>query len=116
VKNKKFSLEGIVLEDSRLDHLLEEVLDDDDTRIYNFMINTSNQANLSRSNNISPVQLNAVFVLVNPCYIEQFNIGDLDLNLKVDKEGTVTINDKSYDMLEIEPGVKIFGVSKLKEC
>jgi len=53
---------------------------------------------------------------VNPYYIERFNIGDLDLNLKVDKEGTVTINDKSYDMLEIEPGVKIFGVSKLKEC
>lgn len=114
--NNKILSEGIVLGDKNFTQFMEEVLDDENTKVYNFMINTSNQANLSRSNNISPVQLNAVFVLVNPYYIEQFNIEDLDLNLKVDKERTITINDKNYEMLEIEPGVKIFGVSKLKEC
>ncbi len=114
--NNKILSEGIVLGDRNFTQFMEEVLDDENTKVYNFMINTSNQANLSRSNNISPVQLNAVFVLVNPYYIEQFNIEDLDLNLKVDKERTITINDKNYEMLEIEPGVKIFGVSKLKEC
>lgn len=114
--NNKILSEGIVLGDRNFTQFMEEVLDDENTKVYNFMINTSNQANLSRSNNISPVQLNAVFVLVNPYYIKQFNIEDLDLNLKVDKERTITINDKNYEMLEIEPGVKIFGVSKLKEC
>lgn len=114
--NNKILSEGIVLGDRNFTQFMEKVLDDENTKVYNFMINTSNQANLSRSNNISPVQLNAVFVLVNPYYIEQFNIEDLDLNLKVDKERTITINDKNYEMLEIEPGVKIFGVSKLKEC
>lgn len=114
--NNKILSEGIVLGDRNFTQFMEKVLDDENTKVYNFMINTSNQANLSRSNNISPVQLNAVFVLVNPYYIEQFNIEDLDLNLKVDKERTITINDKNYEMLESEPGVKIFGVSKLKEC
>ncbi|NLY77407.1 MAG: hypothetical protein GX080_04875 [Tissierellia bacterium] len=104
------------MEDKNQNQFVEEVLDSDDTRIYNFMINASNQANLSRSNNLSPIQLNAVFVLVNPYYMEQFNIEDLDLNLKVDEEGVIRINNKNYEMLEIEPGIKIFGVSKLKEC
>lgn len=104
------------MEDKNQNQFVEEVLDSDDTRIYNFMINASNQANLSRSNNLSPIQLNAVFALVNPYYMEQFNIEDLDLNLKVDEEGVIRINNKNYEMLEIEPGIKIFGVSKLKEC
>lgn len=104
------------MEDKNQNQFVEEVLDSDDTRIYNFMINASNQANLSRSNNLSPIQLIAVFVLVNPYYMEQFNIEDLDLNLKVDEEGVIRINNKNYEMLEIEPGIKIFGVSKLKEC
>lgn len=80
--NNKILSEGIVLGDRNFTQFMEEVLDDENTKVYNFMINTSNQANLSRSNNISPVQLNAVFVLVNPYYIEQFNIEDLDLKFK----------------------------------
>ncbi len=109
-------MEGIVLEDFNPDKFMEEVLDEDDSRTYNFMINTSNQANLSRINNVSPVQLNAVFILIHPYYIEKFNIKGMELDLKVNEEGVITINNKNYEMLEVEPGIKIFGVSKLKEC
>lgn len=109
-------MEGIVLEDFNTREFLEEVLDPEDNRIYNFMINTSNQANLSRSNSISPVQLNAVFILIHPYFIEKFNIEGLELDLNVSEEGIVTINDKNYETIEVKPGIKIFGVSKLKEC
>ena len=99
------------------DEFFDEVLDDKNTKLYNFMINASNQANLANDKNISPTQLNAVFVLINPYYLEEFNIEGLDLRFTVSEEGVVTINNKDYEMFELGPGIKIFGISKQEgEC
>jgi len=103
--------------DSRPEEFLEEITNYENSKIFNFLINASNQANLSRNNNISPIQLNSIFVVISPYYIEKLNIEGMDINIDINEEGIITINNKSYEMVEIEPGVKIFGISKVsKEC
>ncbi|GFN36606.1 hypothetical protein [Tepidimicrobium xylanilyticum] len=89
-----------------------ETVDDSDNKIYNFMINASNQANLTSNNNISPTQLSSIFIVISPYYIEKLNIEGLDLDIKVSENNTVTINNIDYEMVEINPGVKIFGLCK----
>jgi len=107
----------VIVVDSRPEEFLEEVLDYSNSKIYNFMINASNQANLSRNNKISPVQMNSIFVVISPYYIEKLNVEGMDINIDIDEEGTITINNKKYEMVEIEPGVRVFGISKAsKEC
>lgn len=104
------------MDDTRIqEEFFNDVLDSDNTKIYNFMINASNQANLSNNRNISPTQLNAVFILISPYYIEKFNIEGLDLDFRMNEEGIITINNKDYEMLELKPGIKIFGISRQKE-
>ncbi|NLW23533.1 MAG: hypothetical protein GXY88_09850 [Tissierellia bacterium] len=80
--------------------------------IYNFMINASNQANLTSNNNISPVQLNSIFIVIDPYYIEKLNIEGLDLEIKMGEDNRITINNRNYEMVELEPGIKIFGICK----
>lgn len=104
------------MEDTKkAEEFLEDVLDNDDNKVYNFMINASNQANLTNNNNISPIQVNSIFVVISPYYIEKFDIEGLDLDFKMNEEGIITINDKNFEMVEVKPGVKIFGISKLRE-
>lgn len=76
------------------------------------MINASNQANLTRNNNISPVQLNSIFIVIDPYYIEKLNIEGLDLEIKMGEDNRITINNRNYEMVELEPGIKIFGICK----
>lgn len=76
------------------------------------MINSSNQANLTRNNNISPVQLNSIFIVIDPYYIEKLNIEGLDLEIKMGEDNRITINNRNYEMVELEPGIKIFGICK----
>ncbi|MCR2042854.1 hypothetical protein [Anaerosalibacter massiliensis] len=99
-------------EKNKIEEGLDDILSDENSRLYNFMINASNQANLTNNNNISPIQLNSIFVILNPYYIDKFNIEGLDLDLKIDEKGILTINNKRFELIEIEPGVKIFGISK----
>lgn len=96
-------------------NFLEEVLDNEDSTIFNFMINASNQANLTRNNNTYPMQLNSIFVIIEPYYVEKLNIEGLDLDIKMDAEGTVTINDRSYEMMPVAPGIKVFGIYKQRK-
>ncbi len=96
---------------NRPEDFLSEVLDYDGS-IYNFMINASNQANLTRNNNISPVQLNSIFIVIDPYYIEKLNIEGLDLEIKMGEDNRITINNRNYEMVELEPGIKIFGICK----
>ena len=96
----------------RPEEFLSEVLDYNESKIYNFMINASNQANLAGNNNISPMQLSSIFVVINPYYIEKLNIEELDLDIKMNEDNIVTINNKNYEMIEIEQGIKIFGICK----
>lgn len=91
---------------------LAEILDYNDSKIYNFMINASNQANLTGNNNISPTQLSSIFVIINPYYIEKLNIEGLNLDIKMNENNIVSINKKNYEMIEIEPGIKVFGICK----
>lgn len=101
-----------MVDPNRPEEFLGEILDYGNSKIYNFMINASNQANLSRNKNISPMQLNSIFVVISPYYIEKLNIEGMDINIDIDEEGIVTINNKNFEMIEIEPGVKVFGISK----
>ena len=96
---------------NRPEDFLSEVLDYDGS-IYNFMINASNQANLTRNNNISPVQLNSIFIVIDPYYIEKLNIEGLDLEIKMGEDNRITINNRNYEMVELEPRIKIFGICK----
>lgn len=79
---------------------------------YNFLINASNQGSLTHSYNTSPLQVNALFVLVSPYYIEKFNLEGLDLDIMMDSKGTILINNEKFSTLEIEPGIRAFGLSK----
>lgn len=101
-----------MVDPNRPEEFLGKILDYENSKIYNFMINASNQANLSRNKNISPMQLNSIFVVISPYYIEKLNIEGMDINIDIDEEGIVTINNKNFEMIEIEPGVKVFGISK----
>lgn len=97
------------------EEFFSEVLDGDDNKIYNFMINASNQANLSNNRDISPVQISSVFVVINPYYIERLNFEKLNLDIRMNENGVISINNKNYHMIEIEPGIKVFGIYEEKK-
>ncbi|SDK07208.1 hypothetical protein [Natronincola ferrireducens] len=99
-------------EDISKEKVVEEVMEEENNGSYTFLINASNQGNLTNTYNASSLQMNAVFVMVSPYYIEKFNLEGLDLNISVDEKGTVKINNESFKSLEIKPGVRIFGISK----
>lgn len=77
---------------------------------YNILVNASNQANLTGTNNISPKQMNAVFIVVSPYYLEKFSVKDFDLEIQVDKKGLLWVNGKQFKLMELQPGISIFGV------
>lgn len=77
---------------------------------YNFLINATNQANLAGTDNVKAAQINSVFVLVTPYYIDRFNLAGLDLDIRIDEEGLMWINQQSFEPIEIARGVKIIGI------
>ncbi|NLZ93148.1 MAG: hypothetical protein GX922_03900 [Firmicutes bacterium] len=77
---------------------------------YNFLINSANQANLASTNNVKARQINSVFVLVTPYYIDRFNLAGLDLDIRIDEDGVLWINQQSFEPIEIARGVKIIGI------
>jgi len=102
--------------DMRRDDFFSELLDGDNNRICNFMINASNQANLANRQNTSPVQVNSVFVVINPYYIERLSLENLNLDIRMNENGILSINNRSFRMIEIEPGIKVFGIYEEKEA
>lgn len=97
------------------EEFFSEFLDSDNNKIYNFMINASNQANLANKHNVSPIQINSVFVVINPYYIDKLNFENLNLDIRMNENGVISINNKNYHMIEIEPGIKVFGIYEEKE-
>lgn len=97
------------------EEFFSEILDGDNNKIYNFMINASNQANLANKHNSSPIQINSVFVVINPYYIDKLNFENLNLDIRMNENGVISINNKNYHMIEIEPGIKVFGIYEEKE-
>lgn len=81
-----------------------------------FLINTSNQANLTDVNDISAYQINSVFIFVDPYRLENFKIEEApELEVDMDKKGHVWINNQEYELIEIKPGISIFGIVKHKK-
>ncbi|WP_242866775.1 hypothetical protein [Abyssisolibacter fermentans] len=99
-------------EDENVENEIKNMIKGGKGSSYNFLVNASNQANLVNTYNLSPLQLNSIFVLISPYYIENFNIEDLNINVKINEEGIVWLNDKEFKTLEIEKGVKVFGIVK----
>lgn len=87
-------------------------ISDGEKKFYNFMINASNQANLSNSDNLSPMQLNSVFVFISPYILEKVEIEGLDIDIRMDDKGFIHINDLQFDPVEIAPGVSVLGILK----
>lgn len=84
----------------------------DKNRDISFLTNINNQSNIVNANNVSTEQINSVFILVSPYYINKFSLNGLDINLNIDEKGTVFINNKEYETVEIKHGVKMFGIIK----
>lgn len=101
-----------VNEESSIENSLNDIIEYD--KSYNFLINALNQANLTNTYNVSPIQANVLFVLVSPYYIDNLNLEGLALNIKINENGSVLLNNQVFDAVEIQPGVKVFGVSKHK--
>ncbi len=80
------------------------------TKTYNLFINSSNQANLSSIENSSHVQLNAILVFIHPYELEQLDLDEFNIDIRVDDNGAITIGDKTVKAVEIQPGLKILGV------
>lgn len=81
-------------------------------KTYNFLINASNQANLSSSSNMSAVQLNSILVFINPYELEKLNFEDLDIDIQVDGKGIIKVNGLPVEPIEIKPGLRVLGITK----
>lgn len=115
IENKNIIQEKVETEDSPeedLEESIEDIIMDREYHPYNFLINTSNQANLCNTNNTSHSQINALFVLISPYYIEEFHLKGLDLNIKMSEEGKFILDNQEFDAFEVKPGIKVFGISK----
>lgn len=83
-------------------------------RSYNFLTNLNNQSNIVNGSNISVKQVNSVFILISPYHMNKCNLEGLDIDLNIDEKGSIFIDDKEYEAVEVKPGIKIFGVIKGK--
>lgn len=81
-------------------------------KFYNFLINASNQANLTNVDNVSPMQLNSVFVFIYPYVLENVDIEGLDIDIRMDDKGLIFINDLQFEPVEIISGVSVLGILK----
>ncbi len=79
---------------------------------YNFLINASNQANLVGTDNISPVQINSLFIFVSPYVLEKVNMDELDIDISVDKNGKININGHCFEPIEVKSGINVLGILK----
>ncbi|HZK25865.1 MAG TPA: hypothetical protein VFC74_10855 [Oscillospiraceae bacterium] len=77
---------------------------------YNFLINASNQANLAGTQELNATQINSVFVLVTPYYIDRFNLAGLNLDIRIDEEGILWVDQQAFEPIEIVRGVKVIGI------
>lgn len=84
-----------------------------ENKFSNFLINASNQANLTGVNNLSASQINSVFIFIDPYKLESFEMEEIpDLEINMDREGCVWLNDQQFKLIEIKPGISVFGIIK----
>ncbi|MGF7185433.1 hypothetical protein GGQ84_001522 [Desulfitispora alkaliphila] len=77
---------------------------------FNFLINASNQANLSGAKNGTQVQINSLFLMISPFELENCEFEDLNIDIKADEQGNFWVNDRKFKLIEISPGVNILGI------
>lgn len=76
------------------------------------MINATNQANLTNTDNVSPMQLNSIFITIYPYILENVDIEGLNIDIRMDDKGSIFINGLQYEPVEIIPGVSVLGILK----
>jgi len=96
--------------EAEIENMVESVAEDSSYRYFNFLINASNQANLTDTYNMSSVQANVLFVLVNPYYVDSFDLDNMNLNIRMNENNKIIINGKEFNTVEIQPGIRVFGV------
>ncbi|MCW3490611.1 hypothetical protein [Dethiobacter alkaliphilus] len=79
---------------------------------FNILVNASNQANLADVKDLNTQQINSIFLLVSPYYVEKFNMEGLDLDIKIDDDGILWVGNQCFEPIEVARGVKIIGISK----
>lgn len=101
--------------EEEIENMVESVTEDVNNKCFNFIINASNQANLINTYKLPSTQINAVFILIHPYCIEDFNLEDMNLSIKMNEEGSILIDDKEYKAVEVQPGIKVFGILRNNE-
>ena len=98
--------------EEEVENMVDEITEEADLKCFNFSINASNQANLTNTSNLMPTQVNALFVLIYPYHLESFDLEDMNLAIKMSEDHKVSINRKEFETAEVEPGIRIFGITK----
>jgi hypothetical protein len=101
--------------EEEIENYVDEITESVETKNFNFLVNASNMANFTGTDNLSSSQINALFVLIHPYYIESFDIEDMNLSIEMSENNTVLINEQRFETMEIQPGIRIFGVTKISE-
>jgi len=84
-----------------------------DNKFSNFLINASNQANLTGTSDVTAYQINSVFIFIDPYKLESFEMEEVPgLEIDIDEKGYVCINGQEYKLIETTPGISVFGVVK----
>ncbi|KAB3534140.1 hypothetical protein F8154_09385 [Alkaliphilus pronyensis] len=83
-----------------------------DTKNISFMINASNQANIYKTENNNTLQINSIFLFVDGYKLEALELEELQLEIKIDKDGNFIIENNMYQPIEIKDGVKLLALVK----
>jgi len=98
--------------EEEIEEIIDEIIENGECRFFNFLVNCSNQANLVLTNDLRHNQVNVVLVLVHPYYINDIDLEEFNLRIKVDGDGQITVDDLRFEAHEIQPGIKVFGIVK----
>lgn len=79
-----------------------------------FSINASNQAGLNWVSNGQFSQINALIILINPYSLDSLNFSDIDVDIRMNSNGSVIIDGKEYKVHQVQPGIGVFGISEEK--
>lgn len=101
--------------EEEVEKFVDTITENTEYKHFNFLINASNQANLIDTYNMSSVQANVLFVLIQPCYIDSISMEDINLNIKMNENNSIVINDREFEAVEIQPGIRVFGINKNSE-
>ncbi|MFW6265071.1 MAG: hypothetical protein ACOC3B_03095, partial [Bacillota bacterium] len=72
--------------------------------------------NLVGLNDSNPVQISSLFIIIKPYILEKFDVDEgLNIEVEMDKNGSIRVDDEVFEPIEVSPGVSIFGIMKNDE-